>query len=89
MLYPAYQQRQIHELLAGGGTPSEYVEIDSPHGHDTFLINLDQVAPPIAVPRPGVTADRSDRGRGGLESGTARLGRGRREQARRVGPEQM
>jgi homoserine acetyltransferase len=24
------------------------VEIDSPHGHDAFLINLDQVAPPIA-----------------------------------------
>ena len=27
---------------------AEYVEIDSPHGHDAFLINLDQLADPIA-----------------------------------------
>jgi len=49
MLYPAYQQRQIRELLVAGGTPCDFVEIDSPHGHDAFLINLDQVAPPIAT----------------------------------------
>ncbi len=47
MLYPAYQQRRIHELLAQQGTPSEYVEVESPHGHDAFLINLDQVAAPL------------------------------------------
>jgi homoserine O-acetyltransferase len=47
ILYPTYQQRQIHELLVSEGTASEYVEIDSPHGHDAFLINLDQVAPPV------------------------------------------
>jgi homoserine O-acetyltransferase len=47
ILYPTYQQRQIHELLLSEGTKSDYVEIDSPHGHDAFLINLDQVAPPI------------------------------------------
>jgi homoserine O-acetyltransferase len=48
MLYPAYQQRQIHEMLAANGVPSEYVEIDSPHGHDAFLINGDQLAEPLA-----------------------------------------
>jgi homoserine O-acetyltransferase/O-succinyltransferase len=47
ILYPTYQQRQIHELVLSGGTKSEYVEIDSPHGHDAFLINLDQVAGPV------------------------------------------
>ena len=47
ILYPDYQQRQIHDLLAAAGTPSEYVEIDSPHGHDAFLINLELVAPPL------------------------------------------
>ncbi|MGB8860771.1 MAG: homoserine O-acetyltransferase [Ilumatobacteraceae bacterium] len=47
MLYPAYQQRQITDLLVAGGTRAEYVEIDSPHGHDAFLINLAQVGPPV------------------------------------------
>jgi homoserine O-acetyltransferase len=48
LLYPLYQQRQIHQLLARQGTPTELVEIDSPHGHDAFLINLDQFGPPIS-----------------------------------------
>ena len=48
MLYPAYQQRQIHEAVAASGLPSEYLEIDSPHGHDAFLINGDQLAEPLA-----------------------------------------
>jgi len=47
ILYPTYQQKQIHELLQKQGTPSTYVEVDSPHGHDAFLINLDQVGAPI------------------------------------------
>ncbi len=47
ILYPEYQQRQIHDLLLGGGTKSDFVGIDSPHGHDAFLINLDQVGPPV------------------------------------------
>jgi homoserine O-acetyltransferase len=47
MLYPAYQQRHLRDLLVAAGTPCDYVEIDSPHGHDAFLLNLDQVAPPI------------------------------------------
>jgi homoserine O-acetyltransferase len=47
MLYPLYQQRQIHQALARQGTPTELVEVDSPHGHDAFLIDLDQVAAPI------------------------------------------
>jgi homoserine O-acetyltransferase/O-succinyltransferase len=47
MLYPSYQQRQIADLLTANGTPCEYVEIDSPHGHDAFLINFDLVGDPI------------------------------------------
>ena len=47
ILYPSYQQRQIRDILLGGGTPCEYVEIDSPHGHDAFLINLDQLSAPL------------------------------------------
>jgi len=44
VLYPTYQQREIHQLL---GERSDYLEIDSPHGHDAFLIEVDQVGPPI------------------------------------------
>jgi homoserine O-acetyltransferase/O-succinyltransferase len=47
MLYPSYQQRQIRDLLRAGGTDCDYIEVDSPHGHDAFLINTDQVGPPI------------------------------------------
>lgn len=48
ILYPPYQQRQISDLLVANGTPCEYVEIDSPHGHDGFLIEPDAVGPPVA-----------------------------------------
>jgi homoserine O-acetyltransferase len=48
MLYPAYQQIQIRDSLVAHGVRADYVEIDSPHGHDAFLIDFDQVAPPIS-----------------------------------------
>jgi homoserine O-acetyltransferase len=47
ILYPAYQQREIARLLDEHGGGCEYVEIDSPHGHDAFLINAEQVGPAI------------------------------------------
>jgi homoserine O-acetyltransferase len=47
ILYPTYQQRQIRDLVAHNGVAAEYVEIDSPHGHDSFLIDLQQVGEPI------------------------------------------
>ena len=56
MLYPSYQQRQIRDQLARQGTPCEYVEVDSPHGHDAFLINLDQVGAPLAAFLDGATS---------------------------------
>ena len=43
ILYPTYQQREIVELLNDVGGTAKYVEIDSPHGHDGFLIERDQV----------------------------------------------
>ena len=39
MLYPIGLQREIHAALAD----SELVVLDSPHGHDGFLIELDRV----------------------------------------------
>ena len=53
-LYPTYQQRQLCELLAAGGCASEYVEIDSRHGHDGFLLELDQVGAALSPFLAGV-----------------------------------
>ena len=43
ILYPTYQQRQIRELVAGNGVRADYVEIESPHGHDAFLVDVPQM----------------------------------------------
>ncbi|MDA2954394.1 MAG: homoserine O-acetyltransferase [Actinomycetota bacterium] len=49
ILYPTYQQRQIQQTINETGGSCEYFEIDSPHGHDAFLINLDQVGKPVSA----------------------------------------
>ena len=47
ILYPAYQQRQICDLVSRNGVRAKYAEIASPHGHDAFLIDLAAVGAPI------------------------------------------
>ena len=47
-LYHPHLQREFHEQLLAHGTPSEYHVVDSPHGHDGFLIEFDRLAPIIA-----------------------------------------
>jgi homoserine O-acetyltransferase len=47
VLYPTYQQETIAGALVGNGTPVDYVEVDSPHGHDGFLLEVDQVGDPL------------------------------------------
>src|SRR5690606_5784566 len=42
-LYPPYQQWLIRDVLQSLGRPAEDVSIDSPHGHDAFLIEIEQV----------------------------------------------
>jgi homoserine O-acetyltransferase/O-succinyltransferase len=43
-LYAPYQQVAICDVLAAQGTPVEHVVIRSPHGHDAFLLEIDQVS---------------------------------------------
>ncbi len=43
VLYPDYQQQELVEGMRAGGCAANYLEIDSPHGHDAFLIEFDQV----------------------------------------------
>jgi homoserine O-acetyltransferase len=42
-LYPCHQQEAVHEALLAAGTDSRHVVLDSPHGHDGFLIETDAV----------------------------------------------
>jgi homoserine O-acetyltransferase/O-succinyltransferase len=44
LLYPSYQSREIVEVARGVGLDAEYIEIESVHGHDAFLLEVDQVA---------------------------------------------
>ena len=43
LLYPAYQSRELVDVVNTTGGEAEYVELDSPHGHDAFLLEFDQV----------------------------------------------
>jgi homoserine O-acetyltransferase len=44
ILYPSHQQRELVDGVTAAGGTASYHEIDSPHGHDAFLIDIDQVA---------------------------------------------
>ncbi len=48
-LYPPHQQQHLRDLLAAQGTPCHYQMIDSPDGHDGFLLEADQVGIPLAA----------------------------------------
>ncbi|MGQ0616310.1 MAG: homoserine O-acetyltransferase MetX [Acidimicrobiia bacterium] len=48
VLYPVYQSREIVDGIRAGGSPADYAEIDSPHGHDAFLIEVDQMGSRLA-----------------------------------------
>jgi homoserine O-acetyltransferase len=47
-LYPPYQQHAVCDAVVAVGGRARYVEIDSPHGHDAFLIDLDQVGSAVS-----------------------------------------
>jgi homoserine O-acetyltransferase len=47
-LYPPVQQRALAEEFRAVGTPVEHVDIDSPHGHDAFLIETQLLGPAVA-----------------------------------------
>jgi homoserine O-acetyltransferase/O-succinyltransferase len=44
ILYPPHQSREIVELAKAEGVDARYAELHSPHGHDAFLIETDQLA---------------------------------------------
>ncbi|MEM9520438.1 MAG: homoserine O-acetyltransferase [Actinomycetota bacterium] len=48
VLYPPYQQAHIHEAIEAGGGDCEYHIVDSPQGHDGFLLESAFLGPLIA-----------------------------------------
>ncbi|MEZ5141189.1 MAG: homoserine O-acetyltransferase [Acidimicrobiales bacterium] len=47
-LYFPYQQEEVRDLVRAAGGTAEHAVIDSPHGHDAFLLETDQVAAAVA-----------------------------------------
>jgi homoserine O-acetyltransferase len=43
VLFPVWQQRELAEHLAKRRVEVDYVELDAPYGHDTFLIDRERV----------------------------------------------
>lgn len=48
-LYTPRQQIELREGIEAGGTPVEFGTINSDHGHDGFLIEFDQLSPPLSA----------------------------------------
>ena len=49
ILYPLHQSKAIVDHARAAGLEARSVELDSPHGHDAFLIELDQLGLPITA----------------------------------------
>lgn len=47
ILYPPHYQKEVAEILREAGRPAYYMELNSPYGHDAFLIEFDMMTPII------------------------------------------
>ena len=47
ILFPVQQQEEIAEGLALGGARAQFVGMDSPQGHDAFLVDYDRFGPAV------------------------------------------
>ena len=43
-LFPLEQQRQLADLITAAGIPTKFLEMNSPHGHDAFLVEHEAFA---------------------------------------------
>lgn len=48
ILFPLQQQEQIAHGLAQGGAQAEFVPLESPQGHDAFLVDFERFGPAVA-----------------------------------------
>jgi homoserine O-acetyltransferase len=49
ILFPVWQQRELARGLEAAGAEVTYLELDAPYGHDTFLIELEQVGGAVSA----------------------------------------
>jgi homoserine O-acetyltransferase len=47
-LFPTYQSKEIVKALKANGVPTTFTELDSPYGHDAFLVPNEQMAATIS-----------------------------------------
>lgn len=47
ILFPVQQQEEVAEGLARGGAQAEFVGMDSPQGHDAFLVDIGRFGPAV------------------------------------------
>jgi homoserine O-acetyltransferase/O-succinyltransferase len=47
-LFPTYQSKEIVKALKANGVPTTFMELDSPYGHDAFLLPSERLAATIA-----------------------------------------
>ena len=48
ILFPLQQQQQVADGLRAGGADAEFQAMDSPQGHDAFLVDMDRFGPAVA-----------------------------------------
>ncbi len=59
-LYFPYQQEQVRDALAAHGTPVEHAVIHSEHGHDAFLLEIEQLGAVLTPFLDRVEKERGD-----------------------------
>ena len=47
ILFPIQQQREIADGLRAGGADSSFIPLESPQGHDAFLVDFDRFGPVV------------------------------------------
>jgi homoserine O-acetyltransferase len=47
ILFPLQQQQQIAEGLRAGGAVAEFQPLESPQGHDAFLVDIERFGPAV------------------------------------------
>ena len=47
ILFPVQQQQQIAEGLRAGGAEAQFIGLDSPQGHDAFLVDFERFGPAV------------------------------------------